>query len=92
MFFFGKNVLAFASGRGLRGRSEVGFSCVGFVGKRKASLLTELENMWMVFYNDATPPGLRAGFLFDRDPRRRKGRKSGASGRCPKQHEPFIFT
>jgi len=43
VFFVEKNAPVFASGRALRGRSAVGFSFGGFVGKRKVSLLTELK-------------------------------------------------
>ncbi|RMG88624.1 MAG: hypothetical protein D6714_00390 [Bacteroidetes bacterium] len=71
LFFWKKMSPSSRGGRALRRRSEVAFASVGFVRKKAVSLLTELENVggW---FSTKVPP-LR-GFLFDRDPRRRRAR------------------
>ncbi|RMG82625.1 MAG: hypothetical protein D6714_11045 [Bacteroidetes bacterium] len=63
IFFVEKKCRASGRGRRFEGRGGFGFSFGGFVGKRKVSLLTELENVCEWFSTKV--PSLR-DFLFER--------------------------
>jgi len=92
-FFWGENIARLRrSGGCFECRRFLDFSCVGFVEKRRVSLLTELENVFE-WFSTKMPPLRGSGRVFhSNETRAGKGKKPKTCGRRPKHSEPFIFT